>query len=132
MRTPTPIDEQLLWHTAALASGADAMTVSGDPQVGWYQRRLVKKGCWVPARIWLEQEVGDDGELLSDQKLRCEVDGVERDAADQWLWLCQNPITERAFNYLKKLRAWQRVNRPDEWDPMVPIDHTRTPITEEG
>lgn len=130
MRAPTPPEIALAWHSARLA-GAELETVHEEPHAGWFKRRLVKKGCWVPARIWLEQETDEAGELIAPERMLCEVDGQRRDPADQWLWLCQEPISEREFNYLTRLRAWQRINAPEEWDPMVPVDHTKTPIVED-
>lgn len=118
------------WHTQALAG--KAVEVTHDPQPGFFKRRLRPKCCWVPVRIWMRQETDDAGDLISDEKLLCTVDGEPRDPGDQWTYCCTDPISEREFNYLTRLRAWQRVNAPEEWDPFTPIDHTRTPIIEEN
>ncbi len=138
MRTPTSPEAALAWHAAALAARTDwqrknltPVGVNEDPQAGWFKRRLIKNGPWVPARIWLDQEV-EDGELLAPERVLCEVDGQRRDALDQWLWLCQEPISEREFIYLTRLRAWQRVNAPEELERVGRVDHTETPIVEES
>lgn len=134
MRMPTPIEDQLAWHRGAVAVDGSvpiAAAVHADPQCGWFKRRMVKKGCWVPARIWLHQVVDHEtGELSEPQQLLCEVDGERYEADDQWLWLCKEPITQAEFDYLTELRAWQRVNAPHEWDATVPVDHLSTPVLE--
>jgi hypothetical protein len=126
VRTPTPEHQVLAFYRRALAGAREAVTET--PEAGWWQIRLVRKGCWVPVRTWLEQDIGDDGELLSPDVLKCTVDGAEKDPRDVWQWICTRPIAEHEFLYLTDLRAWQRVNEPDAWDPYKPVDMTETPI----
>ena len=125
--------EQLYaWHTAAVAAGeTGGPEIHGDePQCGWFKCRLSKKGCWVPARIWVAQVTDADGELTEPAVMHCEVDGDRKDPGERWTWICSNPITLREFEYLTRLRRWQRVNAPHEWDPMRPVDHLSTPVLE--
>lgn len=107
-RKPTTPEQALAWHTAALAHlSQPGNTARGgppisenEPQVGWYMRRLIQKGPFVPCRIWIEPgEVDPEtGELLSPEIMRCEVDGARRnDVVAEWTWLCGKPISEDKF-----------------------------------
>lgn len=129
VRQPTPRAEVYRWHTAAL-KGGDRVT-NDDPHAGWFKRRLVKGGPFIPARIWLEQDVCQDtGELLSDEKLLCEVNGARADPVEQWAYLAGHPISEAEFRYLEALRqhcAWYEPDHPAS-NPRVPINHLTTPI----
>lgn len=139
MREPTAAEVLYAWHTAALQQvtlykgvNASRIPVTSEPQPGWYRGTLVPKGAWVPARIWMEQEVDEIGELLAPEVLRCEIDGGVREPDQEWLWLCKQPISFKEFDYMTRLRAWQRVNAPDEYDAArQPVDHLSTPILEE-
>jgi hypothetical protein len=127
LRNPTEQFAALAFHRRALA-GAREDIREQDPEAGWWKMRLSKRGCWVPVRIWLEQDIGDDGELLAPEVLKCTVDGEEKDPREVWQWCCTRPIAEHEFRYMTALRAWQRVNEPDAWDPYRPIAMTETPI----
>jgi hypothetical protein len=130
MRTPSSSFALLLWHRAAITGQRPVIT--SEPQCGWFKRRMAKKCCWVPAVIFVHREIcGETGELLSDERLLCDLDGSRADVDEQWLHLAKNPIEQSAHAYLTRLRAWQRVNAPDEWDPYRPVDLTKTPILEE-
>jgi hypothetical protein len=128
MRQPTPLDQAYAWHTAAMAG--DDRETNDDPQCGWYRRRLVKNGPWVPARIYLERDIDpESGELLGPEVMRCEVDGEQRNAEDQWSWLMSQPISEQEYDYLTATIEWSRTNAPSE--PMAnvyePIDWLQVP-----
>lgn len=101
MRKPTPPNIAYAWHAKALlANGIKSMMppiYENEPKPGWYMRRVVKEGPYVPARIWLETEVGDDGELLAPERLLCEVDGKLANVASQWTWLASRPISEDRY-----------------------------------
>lgn len=95
------------------------------PQCGFYERRLVKNGPFVPARIWREPEVDFETEKPTGRDvLLCEVGGERKPANDQWGWLSQNPIEEKEFRHLMKVRAWAVQSAPDEPEanPMQPIN----------
>jgi len=137
MRQPTAHDLVYAWHTEAMVEvrrvGREraSLPVHNEPQCGWFGTMLVRKGAWVPARVWLDQPIDEVGELAGDEILRCEVDGRERDAGEQWLFLCQQPISEREFDHMTALRRWQRVNAPYEYSAAwKPVDHLKTPISE--
>lgn len=129
MRKPTPIDVLYDWHTRALAGENPA--IDGSPMCGWYKRKLVKGGVFVPARIWMVQEVDPEtGELLSDELLQCEVNGAFADPEDAWSWICANPITEAEFLYLTARIDYAQRNEPNDpmADPRKAIDMNRTPL----
>lgn len=99
MRQPSTFSQLYRWHTAAVA-GLNPPMHDGFPEAGYYKRRLVKKGPWVPVRIFIEREIDPEtGELASDEVLRIEVDGVVRgDPAHHWTYL--KPISRQEFQAL--------------------------------
>lgn len=129
IRTPTPRHAAYAWHTVAMAGGDPETT--DEPQCGWFKRRMVKLGPWVPARIWLDAWIDPvTGELMADETLQCEVNGAWADAADQWLWLCANPISEQEFRYLTALADHCARHEPAHpaANPRRAINHLETPI----
>jgi hypothetical protein len=105
-REPSSHDKLYAWHTAALAHVAKAGTMKGfegrivadDPQCGWFRRRLVKNGPWVPARVFYDQPINPEtGELEGDEVLICEVAGERRNPADEWTWLANHPISQEEY-----------------------------------
>lgn len=112
MRRPTSHEKAYAWHRAALA-GEDPIIVGSEPQAGWYRRKLISVGPWVPARIWWHQVVDPDtGELLEPEELYCDVDEKYRDPFDQWGWLSNNPISESRFNEMIQRKHWAGSNDP--------------------
>lgn len=115
IRTPTPLAVSLAWWREALAMPAyERVGIPDQPNAGFFQRRLVKGGPFVPARIWLHQDIGEDGELLDDEVLRCEVNGEPADAEEQWSYLCSAPISEAEFNYMTERGRWAAWYAPHE------------------
>lgn len=93
MREPTPSVAIYSWWNEALA-GLKPPVYEDEPQCGLFKRRIQARGPFVPARIYLERTVCEDtGELLSDEILRCEVHGEQRDPNAEWLWLAKHPIS---------------------------------------
>lgn len=131
IRQPTPLWEILRWHHNALA-GRKPPIHESEPQCGWFRRRLVRAGPWVPARIWLEQEVDEEtGELVADEVLCCEVCGEPKDPYDQWTWLAGQPISEEEFNHLMAVRRWAGWNEVESEplaNPRKSIDHLKSQI----
>lgn len=100
MREPTPETELLAWWADALA-GKRPPLHEDVYHCGFYKRRMVARGPFVPARIFVEREVcPDTGELLSDEVLRCEVNGQRRDITEEWLWISKFPISRDDFDDL--------------------------------
>ena len=89
-----------------------------DPLPGFYRRRLVKGGPWVPARIFYS----GDGLLL------CEVNGISADPLDAWTWLAGHPISEDEFRWRTETMKWASGTNAPEATPSEPIDLMTTPI----
>jgi hypothetical protein len=124
MRQPTPTADQLAWWRDALSGFGKVVGTINKPQCGWFKRRLVHGGPFVPARIWLEQEVDSDtGELIADEVMLCEVDGRRCDPVEQWPRLWTEVITEAEFNYMTATRNWAAW-----WAPSDPVANPRERI----
>lgn len=80
----------------------------GDPQTGFYRRRLVKNGPFVPVAIWHD---GDKWVAL--------VNGRPANAADIWTWVCQAPITKEAYDKVMAGGTWDDA---PEFEPVAPSD----------
>jgi hypothetical protein len=100
------------WHTAALAYYATHGNLRGFPgglqedefHVGWYRRRKHSKGPWLPASVSVEAPFDPEtGELLGDELWRCEVCGEPRDLAEEWTFLCGQPISREAYTSMLEL-----------------------------
>jgi hypothetical protein len=121
--TPTPRADLYRWHTNALLGvyGDPDVACTEEPQCGWFKRRLVKGGPYVPARIWMFQWADDEsGDLVADEVLQCEVDGERADVNDQWPWLMSIPIAEHEFRYMEAVRLHCQV-----FEPCDPISNPR-------
>jgi hypothetical protein len=127
IRAPIPDDVVLAWWRSALAEAPDA--IPDEPRAGFFKRKLVKGGVYVPARIWLEQEIGEDGELLG-AEFKCEVNGEPADPFDQWSYLCGEPISEAEFKYLTARGDWAWRYAPNDpaARPRERIDHLSSPV----
>lgn len=143
MRKPTTETDLLSWYRRALANTKKPeylqdrrdMSVTLDPECGWFKRKMVRGGPWMAARIWVEihdQPIDKEtGELAGDERLlwRCTVGGVERDPVDEWFNLCQRPIDVDEFDYLTRLQRYAKNVEPREplATPKEPIDLGRAP-----
>lgn len=109
------------------------VTSTGAPAPGTYCLRLVKGGPAVAARIWLSEERDPaTGDLLADQRLYCEIDGVgvtECTADDPRGWPFW-PITEAQHAFMVADAAWCRVHDPDnpKANPRRPVAETAAPV----
>lgn len=112
MREPTPDAAAFRWWRDALA-GRNPPIHDSDPQPGFYKRKLIKGGPFVPARIWIERHVDADGLLTRQEVIRCEIGDRAADAADQWSYLADNPITEADYRYMRDAAAWAASYAPD-------------------
>lgn len=103
IRQPSSFKQLYAWWTAAVA-GQSPDQHDGVPHAGWYKRRLVKSGPWVPVRIYVDREIdAETGELASDEVLRIEVEGLDGgDPAEHWTYL--KPITVAEFKHLEDYR----------------------------
>jgi hypothetical protein len=121
MRTPTAFADAYAWWTAALAGEKQQITT--EPRPGYYRRRLVKGGPWVGVRIYLDQIVGDDGELLSDEVMKAECDGAPCDPEDAWIASCDHPITREDYRYYVSAAAWDKT-----FDPVAPAANPKKAV----
>lgn len=103
IRQPTSFATAYGWHMAAVA-GREVDRHDGVPHCGWYKRKLVKGGPWVPVRIYLDRKIDPlTGELTEDEVMRIEVEGIEADdVEDQWTYL--TPISKAEFDHLMDFR----------------------------
>lgn len=93
------------------------LPVTDEPQCGFFKRKLVKGGPFVPAKIWLDNiEQDAAGDLIDQPELICEVNGRRGDAFEQWLFLCSNPISQAEFEYMRAQIRWAK-----EFSPQDPI-----------
>lgn len=83
----------------------------GDPQCGFYRRRLFKDGPFVPVAIWKQ-----DGEFVA------VVDGKTADAADIWTWVCDKPITEAEYHKVMNGEGWSDEPRAATVPSNMPSD----------
>lgn len=130
IRAPITDDEALAWWREAIALPAyERVGIPDCPEAGFFARRLCKGGPYVPARIWLEQETDETGELVDQPRLLCEVNGEPADAEAAWSYLCGMPITQEYFNYLTARNGWAAWHAPAEAaaNPRKPIDWQTMP-----
>lgn len=124
MRTPTTEVAALAWHTQALNDKALHLPVEAEfetPHCGWFLARMTRGGPPVPARIWIEQEVCEvTEELLSDEVMRCEINGELRDPYEAWHWLFGEPIDEARYQFLMA-----RKDYAETWAPQEPAANAR-------
>ncbi len=129
MREPTPDHVAYAWYWAKMA-GSNPQT-DDTPHCGWFKRRLVKGGPFVPARIWLVSEVDEEtGELLTDEIMQAECNGAFADPWHLWSWVNGHPIPEHEFRYMEALREHAARHEPDHpmADPRKPINNLTTPL----
>lgn len=116
------------WWRAAIAGDKPAITA--EPRAGFYKRRMVKGGPFVPVHIWIERELDEAGDLLSDEVVKCTVDGVLVDVSAHWTFAAGNPISEREFDYLSRVSAHAKARNPREplASPRRKIDPLKFPL----
>lgn len=122
MRKPTSKDVAFKWWREAL-EGVAPPPINEVPQAGYYKRRLVKGGPWVPVAIWIDSQTDESGELVQQEIIRCAVDGRESDPVTQWGYCCSHPISEVEFKRLvSKVKSEMR---DGSHAPFRPIDLLR-------
>lgn len=119
MRKPTSKDEAFQWWRDALI-GVAPPPINEQPECGFYKRRLVKGGPWVPAAIWIEAERDSDGNLISDERVVCVVNGRKCDPVDQWGYLASQPISE--VEYRRMVARVKSEIRSGDYEPWKPIN----------
>jgi hypothetical protein len=128
IRRPSSFARLHDWHRRAVAGEAVA-THDGLPHAGWYKRKLVKGGPWVPVRIYVERETcPETGDLTAPERLAMEVEGIrsDRDPADDFTWL--TPISRSEYDWLMDARL-----RDTRFaDSRAPIDLSDKPTPPPG
>ncbi len=104
MRRPSTFGQLYAWWQAAMR-GERPDVVEGEPECGWFMTRLVKGGPWVPARVFVERELDERGELAGPEEYVAEVDGVRRDAARVWVSICRRVISREDYDALMARRS---------------------------
>lgn len=89
----------------------------------------MRSGPWVPARIWLVDGERDPetGELLSDQELRCAINGKDRDPYEVWTWLCGHPISRQEYDSMTRVATWAAGSTAPEGLPTERVDLVNQP-----
>ena len=116
LRVVDKVKASLEWWREELA--APGQRLPDLPQCGFYMRRIVKGGAFVPARIWRDPEY----DLVTDiptgrEILRCELGTKAVDPMAEWVRLSAQPISE--VEYHKMMLKWQ-AGKPAP--PTRPID----------
>ena len=122
IRQPSPAARLYAWHKAALAGEAPPIHDS-LPECGWFKRKMVKGGPWVPVRIFVRRDIDPDtGELTGPEILVADVDGKLADPARHWTYL--TPISKRDYDAL----LFRQSTVPGMADSEKPLDLTKEPI----
>lgn len=102
-----------------------------DPLPGYYRRKLVKGGVWVPVHIWIEDgdRCPETCALMSDQIIRCTLAGEAADPFAEWLHCCDQPISRAEHDYLLAVlrHAAEHAPHMPEAQPRRPIDLSTMP-----
>jgi hypothetical protein len=128
MRKPTPYAVSHAWYIQVMEGKNPPIT--HEPQCGWFKRKLIKGGPWVPVAIYLISPTDEDGNLDGPEEMRCYVNGKAADPEDQWTYVADKPITLQEFDYLVDLAGWAKKNDDREplANPTKKINHLETPI----
>ena len=101
MRQPTPLKIQLDWWKRSL-DGEKMPIHESDPHVGYFKTRAYSRGPYIPARIWLEQDIElETGELADDEIFKAEIGEKPWDAMEAWIWIAQKPVSLKEYQWLK-------------------------------
>jgi hypothetical protein len=119
MRQPSTARDLYAWHRSALAGDAPPIH-DGLPEPGWYRRRLVKGGPFVPVRIYVSREIDPEtGELTAPELTLAESNGEQVNAAAIWTHL--EPISRADYEALLRLCA----STPEMAATMIKMDLTQ-------
>lgn len=114
------IGDEFAWYRDAVAGKSPQITAN-QPQSGFFRRKLIKDGPYVPARIWIDRTT---------RAILCEVDGQPADPLDQWTFLAGRPVSEADFRFMVAHAAWARQHSPTSpnANPDQPIDPITSPL----
>lgn len=96
----------------------------GKPIPGWYRRRLVKGGPWLPVLICWRCPMDEDCQPLDRSPvLLAFVGGAEAEPYDTWTHCAGQPILELDYETMLAQHAWDRT-----YAPASPGANPRTPV----
>jgi hypothetical protein len=119
------------WRDAVAGKIAHLNDTPLVPQVGFYQRRLVRGGPWVPCRIWRDPQMDFETERPTGRDIiRCEVNGKIASPVREWDILSRYPIKEELYDYMVANAAWAKQHSPNEAiaRPTEPINWLTEPV----
>lgn len=125
--TDTQADPLEWWREELLAPG---QKIPDQPQAGYYQRRLVRLGPFVPCRIWREAELDPNtGAPTGAEVILCEVNGQRRDPLAEWDRLCRMPIQLKDYRFAVANGDWAMKYAPKEpaANPREPVNIANMP-----
>lgn len=126
-----PVADPFAWWRVAALSDTPPKAFVDEPQSGYYRRRLVKGGPWVPVKIWLIQIVDPEtGELTQPSYFCCDVDGKPASAEDQWSYVCDQPITRADYDHMVDVSKYAKARDPREplADPRKKVNLMNVPF----
>lgn len=106
--------KETLKELAAVAPELVPPIIEAEPACGWFKVRLHRDGVFVPARIYLEQRIDEAGELVADERLRCQIGDELVDPFETWPTLCSRPIPAAEYAYLVAVRGWAKSSATDQ------------------
>lgn len=122
IRQPSSEAQLYAWHRDALRD-PDTPRSEGCPECGWYKRRIVTGGPWVPVKVTVNREVDPDtGELTGPEKLVALYDDRTVDASTIWTHL--TPISREEFQALRQ----RQIDLPIMQGTHAKLDLTEEPI----
>jgi hypothetical protein len=91
--------EDLYSYWRRSVAGERVARVEDEPQPGFYRRRMVRGGPFVPVEIWMEQEIDPEtGELTAPERLRAICNGQL--CRPETVWTYCRPISASEYDGL--------------------------------
>ena len=86
IRQPSDPEALYSWWRRSVA-GERVPRIEDEPQCGYFKRRFVRNGPFVPVAIWLHQEIDPEtGELTAPEELRAIENGRPCDPLRAWIY----------------------------------------------
>ena len=102
IRQPSDPDALYSWWRRTV-SGERVPRIEDEPQCGFFKRRFVRNGPFVPVAIWMDQEIDPEtGELTAPEELRAIENGRPCDPARAWIYA--RAISEQEYDALTGVR----------------------------
>ena len=128
MRKPSSYRQLYGWWLGAIA-GRNPPRHDGVPECGFFKKKLVRGGPWVPVRIFVERDIDPEtGELTSDERFVWEMEGIRQDThpGAEMSWL--TPISKEEYDRLND----KRLRDPRFFDATKPVDLAEAPTLPPG